>query len=259
MNRDRTLSKEWNEFWSTKYSTINFEMQYNLNSHQGKLTFDLLKEYRKGNKILEAGCGLGNWVFMFDKMGFKSFGIDLSSSSLKTAKEYSKKNNLNSHFLLADVRKIPIKDNYFDLVVSYGVIEHFVNSKDAVKEFYRLLKPGGACLITTPNPFSFHRLIGRHLLNITKSHKLGYVGYEKAFTPQGLAQLLKETGFTKIKFGILSEGMGTLFGVFWPRIPIVGKGLHKFFKKTALYIERKQNVIGGGSYAIGYKNPTNIY
>ncbi len=250
---DKKLSQEWNNFWSTQYRTINFEMQCNLNSHQGKVTFDLLRNYKTGSLVLEAGCGLGNWTFIFKQMGFKPIGIDLSFSSLKIAWEYCQKNSFDSLFVLADIRKIPIRDNYFDLVVSYGVVEHFVNSVDAVNEFYRVLKPGGACLVTTPNPFSFHRLIGRYLLNITKSYKLGYIGYEKAFTPKGLSVILSKSGFMNIESGILSDGMGTLFGVFWPAIPLVGKGLHKFFTRLAAYIEKKQNVIGGGSYAIGYK------
>ncbi len=253
MSDNKILNRDWDEFWSKGYRTIDYEMQFNINSHQGRITFDLLKQYKKGDKILEAGCGLGNWLFIFEKMGFKPFGIDLSLASLETAREYCQNNNLKLSFLLGDVRKIPFKDNYFDIVVSYGVIEHFVNSKDAVMEFYRVLKPGGVCLITTPNPFSFHRLIGCHVLNITKSHKLGYIGYERAFTPRGLERLFEVGGFTTIKCGILSEGMGTLFGVFWPAIPVVGKALNKFFTKLASYIESKQNVVSGGSYAIGYK------
>ncbi len=253
MVSDKTLSKNWNNFWTTKYRSTDVEMQPDINSHQCKLTRNLLKRYQKGDKILEAGCGLGNWVFIFEEMGFVSVGIDLSLASLEIANKYVLKNNLKSNFLLADVRKIPIKDNYFDAVVSYGVIEHFINSENALMEFQRVLKSGGACLITTPNPFSFHRLIGRHILNITKSRKLGYVGYEKAFTPKQLASLLTKAGFTKIEFGILSEGMGNLFGVFWPGLPVIGKAIHKFLTKVAFYIERKQNIVGGGSYAIGYK------
>jgi len=255
MDKETKLTRDWDGYWSSECRTINFEMQCNLNSHQGKITFDLLNKFKNNGttKILEAGCGLGNWVFLFNKEGLEPFGIDLSLSSLKTAARYSKINNFKSKFSLADVRKIPFKENSFDVIVSYGVIEHFADSKAALKEFYRVLKPSGACLITTPNPFSFHRLIGRHLLNITKSHKLGYVGYEKAFTPAGLERMLRETGFVKIDSGILSEGMGTLFGVFWTAIPVFGKGLHKILAKIAAFIEHRQKIVGGGSYAIGYK------
>ena len=243
----------WDDFWSKEYRTVNCELQLNLNSHQGKITFDLLKKYKEKSRILDAGCGLGNWTFIFEKMRFKAIGIDLSLRPLKIANEYSQKNSLNSNFLLADVRNIPFKDNQFDIIINHGVIEHFSNPKSALIEFYRVLKLKGSCLVTTPNPFSFHQLIGRHILSIIKNYKFGYAGYEKAFTPRKLALLLKETNFININSGILSEGEGTLFGVFWLIIPIFGKIINRFLTKIAHCIEKNQNVIGGGSYAIGYK------
>ncbi|MFA5156199.1 MAG: class I SAM-dependent methyltransferase [Candidatus Omnitrophota bacterium] len=251
--KDNVLTRDWDDYWSSECHNIDRGMQCNLDSHQGKVTFGLLDKSKAGKMVLEAGCGLGNWIFLFEKRGFKPVGIDLSLSSLKIASEYGRRNRLKANLSLADVRKLPFKDNTFDAIVSYGVIEHFPDSGAAVKEFHRVLKPSGACLITTPNPFSFHRLIGRHILNITKSRKLGYVGYENAFTPAGLTRLLKDSGFTKTENGILSDGMGTLFGVFWPGIPVIGKGLHRLFSKIAAFIENRQNVVGGGSYAIGYK------
>ncbi|MDD4894948.1 MAG: class I SAM-dependent methyltransferase [Candidatus Omnitrophica bacterium] len=250
---DDMLVQVWDKYWHSGNRNILAEMKFNLDSHQGRITFDLLGEFKKGDKILEAGSGLGNWVFLFEKIGFHVTGVDLSPISLKIAGEYAHKNNLNPDFILADIRSIPVQDNYFNVAVSYGVIEHFKDPENALKEMHRVLKPGGACLITVPNPFSFHRLIGRHILDFTKSYKLGYVGYEAAYTPKGLSMLISNAGFTNIKSGPLSDGMGMLFGEFWGFIPLIGKKVKRSLAKFASLIESKQNIIGGGSFAIGYK------
>ncbi len=247
-----STQEDWDRHWSRGATTIADMMEKNLRSSVVFGTsLRLLERYGKGAKVLEAGCGSGVWAFLLEQVGFEIWGVDFSEAAIKGATEYAKYHNLSSRFFQGDVREMSFPDNYFDVVVSYGVIEHFPDSENAVKEFYRVLRPGGACLVTAPNPFTFHRLIGRHVLNITKSARLGYVGYEDNYTPRALAEMLKELGFQEVTCGILEQGL--LFGMFWPSIPVVGKALYYLLQKASFFIERRQSLIGTGSYAIGYK------
>ena len=247
-----SLRKDWERAHrSGFFKAILAEMEGNSKTAQGRVTLRLLEGYGKGDKVLEAGCGLGAWAFLFEQMGFESYGVDFSEVAIKEAAQYAREHDLCSQFCLGDVRALPFQSNYFDVIVSYGVIEHFNDSKSAVKEILRVLRPGGACLVTTPNPFNFHRLIGRHILNITKSTRLGYVGKEDDYTPKALARMLKELGFQEVTCGILDEGL--LFGMFWQFIPLVGRPLYPLLQKASLFMERRQSLIGTGSYAIGYK------
>ena len=244
--------KDWEHRWeSGYYRTIPDEIENNRKTAQGRISLELLKRFPKGSKVLEAGCGLGVWDFLFEEMGFQSYGVDFSEAAIKAATQYAKEKGLHSQFYLGDLRKLPFENNFFDAIVSYGAIEHFDDSENAVKEFFRVLRPGGACLVTTPNPFNFHRLIGRHYLNMTKSAKLGYVGKENDFTPKALAKMFKDTGFKDVRYGIVDEGL--LFGMFWQYIPIVGSPLYCVFQKISRFIERIQPLAGTASYAIGYK------
>lgn len=249
----KELIDNWDNFWSAGHKDITVEIRRYIKSDQGKITFNLLKEYNPKDKILEAGCGFGCWIFILSKIGFDVYGIDISQSSLELAKQHSRDVGLKYKLLLSDLRKIPIKDNFFDVVVSYGAIEHFPDSHNALREFYRVLRPGGACLITTPNPYNLHWFIGRHILNLTKSKWLGYVGYEDAYTPKQLEGLLKKCNFSNIKYGILPRGFGCIFGSFWWGLPLIGKPLYNFLEKIAFFIQKGQNIFGGGSFAIGYK------
>jgi hypothetical protein len=92
-------------------------------------------------------------------------------------------------------------------------------------------------------------------LNFTKSQKLGYVGYEDAYTPQQLKNMLEKCGFEKTRCGILPRGFGCIFGSFWWGIPIIGRRLYILLEKIAFSIQKGQNTFGGGSFAIGYKEP----
>jgi len=250
---EKKLIWDWDSFWEADYKNVSAEAAFNARSHQGRITLEVLNKRKSGARILEAGCGIGTWVFWFDRLGFDSYGIDISFASLHRAVTYSQEEGSRRGFLQGDIKQLPFRNEIFDVVVSYGAVEHFPDTENALRDFLRVLKPEGVCLVTTPNPFSFHRLIGRHILNITKSRKLGYVGYENAFTPRQLAQKLKNVGFPKVEYGILSNGMGHLLGEFWPAMPMIGKHIFNLSLKVAHFIEARQNTIGGGSFAIGYK------
>jgi ubiquinone/menaquinone biosynthesis C-methylase UbiE len=251
---DSQLCSDWDSFYHDTDTDVSLAIKESIRTHQMRITREILNKRISRGKILEAGCGVGNWVMILENMGWNVFGVDISLRSLQKAASFANKNNKKVQFLMGDLRSIPCKENSFDVIVSYGAIEHFHETSRAVEEFFRVLRVKGVCLVTTPNPYSFHRLLGRHVLNITKSRALGYVGYEKAYTPQQLASLLQRNGFTSVSCGILSDGMGRLLGDFWPAIPWIGPFIYwQIIEKLVRVIERCQNVVGGGSYAIGYK------
>ena len=102
----------------------------------------------------------------------------------------------------ADVRRLPYRDQTFDLVYSMGTIEHFPEYRAAVAEIYRLLKPGGRAVIGVPNLFDpFLRPLMVAVLD-----RLGRYDYglEKAFSARGLGRLLESAGFRLIaRSGVL--------------------------------------------------------
>ena len=61
----------------------------------------------------------------------------------------------NAFFLCGDCFKLPFKDNTFDLVWSQGLIEHFKNPKEIIKEHLRVCKKNGKVLISVPYKYSY--------------------------------------------------------------------------------------------------------
>lgn len=72
---------------------------------------------KKRINILETGCGSGGNIWMLAEQGYNSFGIDLSSHSVKIANNYLKKKKLKSKIIQGNMLSLPYKNNYFHAIV----------------------------------------------------------------------------------------------------------------------------------------------
>lgn len=243
---NKQIEKDWENVWRLEKMKKVTEKD-----SAYKMVRDVLFKYPKGSRILDAGSGLGQWVFYWQRKGYLAYGIDIVSEAVKRCQEYAKLNNLDCQFLIEDIRDMPFSDNFFDAIFSFGTIEHFKESSQALKEFYRTLKKRGTCFITTPNVHSVRTFITRPILKILKNPNLGYQGFEKSFTPKQLSKMMGEAGFKELQFGILPDGV--LLGDFYKFIPIIGKYLSFLPRKISFWIESHQSKLGHTSYCIGVK------
>ena len=133
--------------------------------------------------ILDAGCGDGQiGRLLKDSMHVDVYGVDISKKGVALAR----KNGLKAK--VADMSKeIPFGDAMFDLVISSATIEHVPNPDVFLKEIYRVLKPGGIVLISTPNlTFWLNRIlfvIGVYpiFLEASTEVKVGYGKFKRFF------------------------------------------------------------------------------
>ena len=105
------------------------------------------KQLPKGSKILDVGCGTGHLAAELARRGYDTWGTDLSEGMIQYAREHYDP----SRFQPADIEKIPFPDNYFDGIVCLGVMEYLGSDQPALREMWRVLKPGGHAVITTPS------------------------------------------------------------------------------------------------------------
>lgn len=98
-------------------------------------------------RILEAGCGQGRWVFHLRRLGFDVTGLDLAQSDLERARRHDP----SVPVVRGDVLRTAFADARFGAVISLGVVEHFEEGPQAaLAEVRRLLRPGGVFLVTVP-------------------------------------------------------------------------------------------------------------
>jgi SAM-dependent methyltransferase len=105
---------------------------------------------KKGEQILDAGCGTGYLLNYVAGEKTRGFGVDISPDAIKVAQNISKLHR----FLQADLVHLPFKSNYFDKIICFNVIEHVKAQKKVLKEIKRILRRGGILIIGTNNKIS---------------------------------------------------------------------------------------------------------
>jgi ubiquinone/menaquinone biosynthesis C-methylase UbiE len=151
-------NKKFNE-WHSKRG-----IDFNVNTPWHKYFIDKAKHFiAKDDTILEIGCGRGGFAFWLssnvsDKYG-KYEAADFSQSAVEMAQNYQTEHEIQHiNFSVQDIQNIDFPDNYFDKIISFETIEHVPNPQKAVKELFRVLKPKGELILTTPNYMNFYGL-----------------------------------------------------------------------------------------------------
>ncbi len=114
--------------------------------------------------VLEVGCAPGKHLTWASKrLGAQVSGIDYSDQGLQGAKRLFEALGVVGDLRCDDLFKTSFERHSFDLVYSMGVIEHFDDPRPMVAAHLRLVKPGGAALMTVPNYGGRYGRIQRHL------------------------------------------------------------------------------------------------
>lgn len=125
-----------------------------------------------GSRVLDAGAGCGPYRPLFVHCEYKTqdFGLELGTQGRYTPLDYE-----------CDITAIPVSSGFFDVVVCTEVLEHLPDPQLAIREFARVLRPGGKLLVTAP--------LGCRL------HQEPYHFYG-GFTPYWYRRVLNEEGFS---------------------------------------------------------------
>ncbi len=104
-------------------------------------------------RLLELGAGSSIWLPYFAReFGFKPYGIDYSRKGCEVAEDNLRMAGVKGHMFCKDFFEMEDEwDGFFDVVVSFGVIEHFEDPSGVIKLMCRFLKDGGKIITVVPN------------------------------------------------------------------------------------------------------------
>jgi SAM-dependent methyltransferase len=101
----------------------------------------------RGKRILEVGVGLGTDFVQFVRAGADAVGVDLTEAAVGAVRQRLAQEELTAEILVGDAERLPFMDESFDFVYSYGVLHHTPNTRKAVEEVRRVLRPDGEARI----------------------------------------------------------------------------------------------------------------
>lgn len=113
-----------------------------------KLAFDMFCP-TKGMKVLDVGCGTGNFSIKLAQKGCVVTGIDISDKMLEIARKKVKESSIDIDFYNMNIYRLEFPDQHFDAVFSMAAFEFIHAPQNAFKELMRVVKPDGLLLIGT--------------------------------------------------------------------------------------------------------------
>jgi len=159
-------------------------------------------------RILDVGCGDGNFSMLIGEAcrAKEVYGIEISEEGA----EMARKNGVKCYQLDVDQEDFPFEDNFFDAVTALELIEHLFDPDHFLDEVYRVLRPEGIFVLSTPNLASIHNRITLlfgyqpYSVLVSLNKPVGHFWFSaggaapdhiRFFTLRSLKELLKVHGF----------------------------------------------------------------
>jgi len=107
-----------------------------------------------GKTLLDVGCGSGQTAIPAAKKGIKVYGVDIAENLVQHARQRALIAKLNAFFDVGDAEDLPYENNKFDVVISLIGAMFAPRPDQVVREFARVLKPGGQLIMANWTPAS---------------------------------------------------------------------------------------------------------
>lgn len=142
-----------------------------------------------GSKLLDAGCGSGQWALAFAARGYSVTGVDLAPEMLDRARRHAAAQSLAVEWRLGDLTALADPDATYDAIHARASLQFTPDMTAALTEFRRVLRPGGYVLASVPGSLS--PIYGRSWRRFIEPdrHAVSYV------TPWELELLLEHLGW----------------------------------------------------------------
>jgi 2-polyprenyl-3-methyl-5-hydroxy-6-metoxy-1,4-benzoquinol methylase len=156
------------DFWDSQHiERSNYLFKKNTLSKEYSRIFSLI-EINPGMTVFEIGCGDSVFLeFLVETYTISPFGLDSSPKGIELIK--NRLPDYAEHFVLSDV-EIYSDSSKFDLVTSFGFLEHFTDREAIWRKSYELTKNEGYCLSVVPNLSGLNYYFAKHIAKIMDWH-----------------------------------------------------------------------------------------
>jgi O-antigen biosynthesis protein len=113
--------------------------------------YKFVQQFAMDKDVLDVGCGSGYGTALLGAVARSVVGVDISASALR----WARKRYPGLKYLEMDVHHLAFPDDSFDFMISTENFEHLKDQKGHALELARVLRPGGFCIVATPNPEMF--------------------------------------------------------------------------------------------------------
>lgn len=168
-NSPNTIQKEW---------------------HREKLRHVLKNSDLKGKVVLDAGCGSGAFDRELEKSARLVVGVDLNKFAVSYATD---KAGRRSVFSAGNIEELPLKAGSVDVAVCLDALDHCLKPKGVVKEFSRVLRPGGRLVLIAQNHTMMWRLVEKLWDMFGEGREYGHVHVSR-FDMKNIGDVFKGTG-----------------------------------------------------------------
>lgn len=151
--------------------------------------FILWLEYTPGGKLLEIGCGNGEYLKRMESLGWDVQGIEPDAEAARIAREQHR-----VPVTVARLEEADLPDNSLNAIIIQHVLEHVPNPIKLLRRCLCLLKPGGQLIILTPNLESLgHRLFNKSWVHLDPPRHFFL------FSSSSLEASIKQAGFNIVQ------------------------------------------------------------
>lgn len=184
-------------------------------------------------RLLDIGCADGSFSLPLIRRGLDCYGLEVMEEAVRESEEKGIKVTKGSF-----LEPLPFRDNFFDIVFAGEVVEHTVDDAKFLLDIYRVLKPGGFLILTTPNLVSFSN---RFLMLLGRMPRFVHNEFHyKIYNSKVLSNKMKSAGFTIDKISssyiLISsyfiKSVGVIGEYFGDLVPLLGEHLIIYARKT---------------------------
>lgn len=236
------MREVWDQHWwqDTVDTITDRDILYMVDEMKLEYIVPLIETMQGKVNTIEVGSGSGRLSCFLASKGYYTTCLDYSRNALRVAANNYLMMENEGNFILADAESLPFKNGSFEVVLSTGLLEHFVDAQLVVDEMARILKPGG---------YFISDIVPKKLLALYMSvHRLRGVIVSTKLCRRGSEERIYEGRLSKgdIKVWLRTAGLHDInvfaAGVIPPPLPLVGvipngKRARRTYNALAYYLK----------------------